>query len=45
MRIGSGRIRVILPDPKDILGLLYAKESLVVNLTKEEDGAVASIIS
>jgi hypothetical protein len=43
---GSGRIRIILPDPEDILGLLYAKESgKVVKLTKEEDGAIASMIS
>ncbi len=42
---GSGRIRVILPDLEDILDLIDAMESLVVKLTKEEDGAVASIIS
>jgi hypothetical protein len=42
MRIGSDSYR--LPDPEDILGLLSAKESLVVKLTKEKDGAVAGII-
>jgi hypothetical protein len=41
---GSGRIRIILPDPEDMLDLLYARESLVVKLTKEEDGLAATII-